>query len=136
MATRKSSPTRPASKVPAPTAAAAKRKAAGAAKVPPAAPVSASAPAAEVAKPKQKLMRDSFTIPKSEYAILTALKQRAVGLARPAKKSEILRAGVAALNALSDKAFLSALNAVPSLKTGRPKLAKPAAPKAAAAKKT
>ena len=40
---------------------------------------------------------------------------------------ELLRAGVAALNGMSDKAFLSALNAVPSLKTGRPAGTKTAA---------
>jgi hypothetical protein len=42
-------------------------------------------------------------------------------LKHAAKKSELLRAGVSALNAMADKDFLAALNAVPSLKTGRPK---------------
>jgi hypothetical protein len=82
---------------------------------------SASAADASTAKPKAKLVRDSFTIPKSEYAVLEGLKVRAANLTRPAKKSEVLRAGVAVLNAMTDKAFLSALNGVPSLKTGRPK---------------
>ena len=84
----------------------------------------ASAPVA--AKPKHKLVRDSFTIPKSEYAVLEALKVRAANLARPVKKSELLRAGINALNAMSDKAFLAAMNGVPSLKTGRPAAAVPA----------
>jgi hypothetical protein len=78
-----------------------------------------SIPAAS--KDKQKLVRDSFTIPKVEYAVLEGLKERAANLRRPTKKSELLRAGVVALQAMSDKAFLSVLNAVPSLKTGRPK---------------
>ncbi len=82
-----------------------------------------AAPDAEP-KPKHKLVRDSFTIPKNEYALLDDLKQRATRLTRPAKKSEILRAGIAALNAMSDKAFMTALGSVPSLKTGRPKHAK------------
>jgi len=72
------------------------------------------------AKVKHKLVRDSFTIPKSEYAVLEALKHRAANLKRPVKKSELLRAGISALNAMSDKAFLAALGGVPSLKTGRP----------------
>jgi hypothetical protein len=72
-------------------------------------------------KPKSKLVRDSFTIPKLEYAVLEGLKVRAANLTRPVKKSELLRAGVAALNAMTDKAFLAALNGVQSLKTGRPK---------------
>ena len=70
---------------------------------------------------KAKLLRDSFTIPENEYAILAALKERATDLRRPAKKSELLRAGIAALRAMSDKAFLAVLDEVPSLKTGRPK---------------
>ena len=69
---------------------------------------------------KPKLVRDSFTIPKAEYAVLESLKLRAAKLARPSKKSEVLRAGISALSAMSDKALVAALNAVPSLKTGRP----------------
>ena len=77
----------------------------------------------KVEKPKKpKLVRDSFTIPKAEYVVLDALKLRAAKLTRPAKKSELLRAGIKALAALSDAAFLTALEQVPAIKTGRPKL--------------
>ena len=69
---------------------------------------------------KPKLVRDSFTIPKAEYVVLDQLKQRATALTRPAKKSELLRAGIKALAALSDAAFLTALAQVPAIKTGRP----------------
>lgn len=69
---------------------------------------------------KPKLIRDSFTIPKAEYVVIEALKERAGKLARAAKKSELLRAGVKALAAMSDTNFLIALNAVPTIKTGRP----------------
>ena len=86
----------------------------------PAMPVPKTADVA-AAKLKQKLVRDSFTIPKQEYAVLAALKQRAIRLQRPVKKSELLRAGIAALQAMPDTELLSALQAVPSLKTGRPK---------------
>jgi hypothetical protein len=76
------------------------------------------------AKPKKpKLVRDSFTIPKEEYEVLATLKQRCVALARPSKKSELLRAGIKALAAMSDKSLLAAVQAVPSIKTGRPKQA-------------
>ena len=78
-------------------------------------------------KLKQKLVRDSFTIPKTEYALLIDLKLRAANLAQPTKKSEILRAGIALLAAMPDKALLAALARVPSLKTGRPKGADAAA---------
>ncbi|MHB1248059.1 MAG: hypothetical protein ACYCZL_01400, partial [Polaromonas sp.] len=73
---------------------------------------------------KTKLVRDSFTIPKPEYVVLDELKQRAAKLTRPAKKSELLRAGIKILAALSDAAFLTALAQVPAIKTGRPALGK------------
>ncbi len=82
--------------------------------------VAAPTQAPDVAKTKPKLVRDSFTMPKAEYVVIDALKQRLAKLARPAKKSELLRAGIKALSALNDKALLAALEAVPSLKTGRP----------------
>lgn len=92
-------------------------------------PSVAKTPAKQLAKPrvekpakakKPKLVRDSFTIPKVEYTILDELKQRAGKLEVPAKKSELLRAGIKALAAMSDAGFLAALKAVPAIKTGRP----------------
>ena len=82
----------------------------------------ASAPqTAKPVKPKKpKLVRDSFTIPKVEYTVLDDLKQRAARLASPAKKSELLRAGIKALAAMPDAAYVAALGAVPAIKTGRP----------------
>lgn len=86
--------------------------------------VAPPAPAKTPAKPKvtkkPKLVRDSFTIPKAEYVVLEDLKQRAAGLAQSVKKSELLRAGIKALAAMSDTAFRAALNDVPAIKTGRP----------------
>lgn len=69
---------------------------------------------------KPKLVRDSFTIPKNEYAAIDALKARAIALGTSVKKSELLRAGLMALQGLSDAAYKAALSAVPTLKTGRP----------------
>jgi hypothetical protein len=80
----------------------------------------ASAPeTAKVKKPK--LVRDSFTIPKNEFLALQQLKNRAIALASPAKKGELLRAGLQALTHMADTAFVAALAAIPALKTGRPK---------------
>lgn len=73
---------------------------------------------------KPKLVRDSFTIPKVEYVVLEDLKQRAAKLARPIKKSELLRAGIKMLASLTDAAYLAALEEVPAIKTGRPALKK------------
>lgn len=70
---------------------------------------------------KQKLVRDSFTMPKNEYQTLDALKTRLLRLSHSAKKSELLRAGVAVLGRMSDSQLLAAIAVVPNLKTGRPK---------------
>ena len=83
-------------------------------KTPATAPVAAGAP-------KGKTVRDSFTFPAAEYEQLRELKQRAIKLARPAKKGEVLRAGLLALRAMNDRAFGKAIDAVPTIKTGRPK---------------
>jgi deoxycytidine triphosphate deaminase len=74
---------------------------------------------AEKAK-KPKLVRDSFTIPKNEFTVMEGLKLRAAKLGRPAKKSEVLRAGVMALAGMGDAAFLASVTSVPAVKTGRP----------------
>ena len=105
-------PSKPADKAPAKPKAAKAVRAANAAKIP------------KVAKPpkakKPKMVRDSMTMPKAEYAVIDELKMRAAKLDRPVKKTELLRAGIKALAAMADTGFLVALKAVPSLKTGRP----------------
>ena len=73
---------------------------------------------------KTKLVRDSFTIPKTEYAVLHALKARSQKMGHAVKKSELLRAGIKLMEGLSDSAFKAALQQVPVIKTGRPKSAK------------
>ncbi len=79
----------------------------------------AKAPKADKPK-KPRLVRDSFTIPKTEYEVIDALKQRVAKAGSPAKKSELLRAGIKALAEMNDAALLAAVKAVPSIKTGRP----------------
>jgi len=73
---------------------------------------------------KAKLVRDSFTIPKSEYVVIGSLKKRAIASGQAVKKSELLRAGIKALAAMSDIQFKAALSNVPPIKTGRPKKSK------------
>ena len=117
----------PAKKTPKAPSAPRTRKAAAAAPAAPEAKPAKAAKADDTAKApkadkarKPKLVRDSFTIPKNEYAVLEELKLRAAKLGRPAKKSEVLRAGVQALAAMGDAAFLATVGAVPAIKTGRP----------------
>lgn len=66
------------------------------------------------------MVRDSVTIPKAEYMVLDAMKLRAAQLKITVKKTELIRAGMKHLATLSDRDFLAAIDAVPSLKTGRP----------------
>jgi hypothetical protein len=100
------------------------------AKKPAAKPASKAAPkpSTSIAKPvkvkKIKMVRDSMSIPKAEYEVLEVLKLRAVKMANPVKKTELIRAGIKAIAAMQDSAFLAAIKAVPSLKTGRPAKAK------------
>ena len=86
----------------------------------PAAKAVAKTPAKAEKVKKPKMVRDSFTMPKAEFAVIDALKVRATNLKKSVKKTELLRAGIKALAAMSDTAFLAALTAVPNIKTGRP----------------
>ncbi len=96
-----------------------------------------AAPAPQAAKPtkpvkavkpvkvkKPKMVRDSFTMPKDEYVVIDSLKLRGGKLGQGVKKSELLRAGIKALAAMSDIQFKAALSNVPTIKTGRPMNAK------------
>lgn len=68
-----------------------------------------------------RLVRDSFTMPADDFALVAVLKGRALQVQRPAKKSELLRAGLHALAALSPQALVNALDALAPVKAGRPK---------------
>ena len=89
----------------------------------------APAPMLPVAKPKakDKLVRDSFTMPRSDFELIAVLKERALTFKRPTKKSELLRAGLQALAAMNQKQLQTALDSLPLLKSGRPKKLPPAA---------
>jgi hypothetical protein len=83
-----------------------------------------SAPAsAKPVKVKLKLVRDSFTMPQTDFELIDVLKQRALGFRHPAKKSELLRAGLQVLADLPPAQLEAALSRIPSLKPGRPKKA-------------
>lgn len=79
------------------------------------------AASAPLKAPKLKLVRDSFTMPEDDYATIAAMKKRAIGFQRPARKSELLRAGLRALAALDDAGLKAALDSLVPVKAGRPK---------------
>jgi hypothetical protein len=69
---------------------------------------------------KEKVVRDSFTMPKSDYSRLASLKQKCLAAGIHIKKSELLRAGLMMLEAASEKNLLAAVKSVETIKTGRP----------------
>lgn len=80
----------------------------------------AKKPAKVVKAKKVKLVRDSYAMPEPEYAAIAALKKRLLELGSEFKKSEVLRAGVAALVALNDAELMVVMGRVERIKTGRP----------------
>ena len=76
----------------------------------------------KVEQPKKvKTIRDSFTIPEFDHVKIAELQQRLLILNRVANKSEILRAGLHALEKLSDNNFIDIIEGLEKVKTGRPK---------------
>ncbi len=87
-------------------------------------PAKAPKPAKPEAKPpklRPRLVRDGFTMPESDFSLIGTLKARALGAAHPAKKSELLRAGLHALSAMDTPTLVAALSRLEPVKTGRPK---------------
>ena len=76
---------------------------------------------AKPAKQKKiKLVRDCFAMPESEYARVAEIKKRLSGLGHEAKKSEVLRGGIALLAALNDIELKAVMARIERIKTGRP----------------
>ena len=71
-------------------------------------------------KKGKNLVRDSFTMPTGEHQLIDQLKKKIRLLGSDVKKSELIRAGITLLNTLPNDALISAINAIPNLKTGRP----------------
>jgi hypothetical protein len=92
----------------------------------PKAPKTASAVETKIKKVKGtsgkvKVVRDSFTMPKSDYAKIGELKQLCLKDGIQVKKSELLRAGLHAISKLSAAQLKAALSSLEKIETGRPK---------------
>lgn len=75
----------------------------------------AAKPAVKVRKAeKDRKVKDRFTMPEHDFALIAKLKERAKSQGRVAKKSELLRAGLQALNVLDEVELLAALNRLKS----------------------
>ncbi len=67
-----------------------------------------------------KVIRDSFTIPGDEYELISRIKKRCMKAGISANKSEVLRAGLAALETMEDKDLANLFAKLQRVKTGRP----------------
>ncbi|MCR4299084.1 MAG: hypothetical protein NUV75_10110 [Gallionella sp.] len=72
-------------------------------------------------EPKVKIVRDSFTMPQSEYQKIAEIKETCLEAGLSVKKSEVLRAGLRALAKLNAVQLQRALTGLEKIKTGRPK---------------
>jgi hypothetical protein len=70
---------------------------------------------------KLKVVRDSFTMPQADYDLIAALKEKALKAGLHVKKSELLRAGLIALDKLGAAQLKRAMTGLEKIKTGRPK---------------
>lgn len=88
--------------------------------VPPAAKASIEKQSKKDKPKKIKMIRDSFTMPESDYIKLAELKKKCLEAGVHVKKSELMRAGLLSLSKLTDTSLLKAIEQVEVIKTGRP----------------
>jgi len=69
---------------------------------------------------KEKVVRDSFTMPQDEYQKIAAIKESCLKAGLPVKKSEVLRAGLKALGKMNTAQLKRAISGLEKIKTGRP----------------
>jgi hypothetical protein len=79
-----------------------------------------AAPVKEKAK-KAKLVRDSFTMPETEYAVLNHVKKACLSAGIEAKKSQLLRVGLLLLSKTNVATLKTLIANLEPLKAGRPK---------------
>jgi hypothetical protein len=70
---------------------------------------------------KPKLVRDSFTMPELEYAVLGAVKKVCLGAGIEVKKSQLLRIGLLLLSQTDLPKLKTLIAGLAPLKAGRPK---------------
>ena len=69
---------------------------------------------------KQKLVRDSFTMPEAEYEALAEMKKTCIKAGVAVKKSELLRVAVSLLRKMDVAQIQQALGTLTPVKAGRP----------------
>jgi len=70
---------------------------------------------------KAKLVRDSFTMPETEYEVLSQVKKACIAAGVEVKKSQLLRIGLVLLKKTDVNALKTLIAGLEPLKAGRPK---------------
>ena len=70
---------------------------------------------------KINVIRDTFTLPESDYNLINICKTKLLENKISATKSEIIRAGLILLNKLTDEELVNCYKLVNKIKIGRPK---------------
>ena len=80
----------------------------------------AEKPPTSVTEEETRVKRDSFTMPMADYELIAALQKKCLKAQVRANKSEVLRAGLMALAAMSEEDLARIVEELPKVKTGRP----------------
>ena len=68
----------------------------------------------------QRVIRDSFSLPAQDYSLLSTLRERGLKAGVHVTKSELVRAGLRVLLEMKDSDFISVVEKLEKVKTGRP----------------
>jgi hypothetical protein len=79
-------------------------------------------PSPPPAPPHEKVVRDGFSMPATDYALIAEIQERLMDGRVSASKSEVVRAGLHALKRLNPEALLEIAASLERVKTGRPNL--------------
>ncbi|MEM8832165.1 MAG: hypothetical protein AAGE96_22870 [Cyanobacteria bacterium P01_G01_bin.19] len=78
----------------------------------------------EQPKQQKKVIRDSFTLPTDDYELITTIRERCLDSRVTINKSEVIRAGLHALNQMNNEELVAVVESLTKIKTGRPGKAK------------
>jgi hypothetical protein len=71
-------------------------------------------------QPGERVIRDSFTLPSSDYELISTIRKRCLKAGVSVTKSEVMRAGLHALQELPNQDLLEVFKGLAKIKTGRP----------------
>lgn len=70
-------------------------------------------------RPRKSVVRDTFSMPNNDYALIAKLRQRCLSYGIATTKSGIVRAGLNALDTLNEKQLRAIISQLEQVKPGR-----------------